>query len=144
MSWRKLMGGNSNLEDLRMVIKICHEEWEWLLIIWEFTFDILESTSLTIARWLLSYPASEPVSRVRFSSKLDVGEATLTPHLELNGVFLLQIGGCYCSWPISPPILSIPISIFPYFSRMTHLCEWWLRPIESSWFPRMGEWFMAL
>ena len=34
------MGMNSNLEDLRRVIKIFHEEWKWLLIICEFSFGI--------------------------------------------------------------------------------------------------------
>ena len=34
------MGWNSTLEDLRRVIKICHEEWKWILIICEFSFGI--------------------------------------------------------------------------------------------------------
>ena len=34
------MGMNSILEDLRRVIKICHEEWKWLLIICSFAFGI--------------------------------------------------------------------------------------------------------
>ena len=44
------MGVNLTLEDLRRVIKICHEEWKWILIICEFSFGILESISLSIAR----------------------------------------------------------------------------------------------
>ena len=43
------MGLNSTLEDLRRVIKICHEEWKWILIIYEFSFGILESIILSIA-----------------------------------------------------------------------------------------------
>ena len=41
---------NSALEDIRRVIKICHEEWKWLLIICEFSFGTLESINLSIAR----------------------------------------------------------------------------------------------
>ena len=63
MSWRKHMGVNSTLEDLRKVIKILHEEWEWIFIIWLFSFGISESTGLSIARWVLTYPTSEPISR---------------------------------------------------------------------------------
>ena len=34
------MGMNYTLELLIRVIKICHEEWKWLLIICEFSFGI--------------------------------------------------------------------------------------------------------
>ena len=34
------MGMNSNLEDLRRVIKIFHGEWKWMFIICDFSFGI--------------------------------------------------------------------------------------------------------
>ena len=63
MSWRKLMEGNSTLGDPMRIIKIFHEEGEWIWSFWEFSFSILESTSLSIAWWVLTLPASEPISR---------------------------------------------------------------------------------
>ena len=69
MSWRNSIGVNSNLEEISKVIKIFHEEWEWILIIWEFSFSILDTTSLSIARWVLTYPASEPISREWYSHR---------------------------------------------------------------------------
>ena len=40
MSCRNPMGGNSTLENLMRVIKICHEEWKCIFIICEFSFGI--------------------------------------------------------------------------------------------------------
>ena len=31
------MGMNSTLEEILRVIKICHEEWKWIFIIFEFS-----------------------------------------------------------------------------------------------------------
>ena len=45
------------------IVKIYHEEGIWLLIILRISFGILESTSLSIARWVLTYPTSELISR---------------------------------------------------------------------------------
>ena len=144
MRWRNYMRMNSTLEDIRRVIKIFHEECKCLLIICEFSFGILES---------LAFPLRGECSLTLLLSQfweseiiIQVGYGRGHPDLSFGYWWnvLLHILHCYCSWPISPPILSIPTSIFPCFSMKAHSCEWWLHPIEFSWCPSMGEWFMAL
>ena len=144
MSWRNPMRVNLTLEDLRRVIKICHEEWEYILIICEFFFGSWKALacplhgecSLTLL--VSQFRESEILIQVGYGR----GHSDLS--FGASWSVLLQIGGCCCSWSIFPLIFSISTSIFPCFFMKAHLSEWWLHPIEFSRCPSMGEWFMAL
>ena len=71
------MGMNSTLEDLRRVIKICHEEWKWILIICEFAFGIWRALACPLhCECTLTLLVSQ--FRERFSSKLAMWEAIQT------------------------------------------------------------------
>ena len=81
------MGMNSTLEELMRVIKIFHEEWKWIFIICEFSFGIWRALACPFhCECTLTLLVSQ-FERVRFSSKLSMGEAIHTSHWELHGVF---------------------------------------------------------
>ena len=91
------MGMNSTLENLMRVIKICHEEWKWLLIICEFAFGIWRAIACplhgecTLTLLVSQFRESEILIQVghwRDHSDLSFGASESV---------LLQIGGCCCS-----------------------------------------------
>ena len=112
---------------------------QFLIFLWN-----LESISLSIARWVHTYPASEPISREWYSHPSWPWER---PFINFIGSFMECFSADTRMLLFANHLSSHSLNFHFHissFSMKAHLCEWWFQPIEFSWFTRMGEWFMDL
>ena len=79
------MGMNSTLEGLRRAIKIFHEEFKWILIIFEFSFGILRALACPLHSECTLTMLVANSEKGRLSSKFSMGDSINTNNLEIHG-----------------------------------------------------------